>query len=169
MQRQELLIVKRHHADRIVWEAHQGVFTGVKRALRVGGRDYALSAAYEVAASVIEVDAGRTLVALDAEYANVRRRGIQQSVGGSVLGAAASGSAIVIGVPALIAAAPFVVVTAAAIAATRAYQMRILTRAQLALEQLLDRLERGELGRRGGERLLDAIVAAATSLPPRRP
>jgi len=39
----------------------------------------------------------------------------------------------------------------------------VLTRAQLALDQLLDRLERGELTKRPRESLLGAIVAAATS------
>jgi hypothetical protein len=43
-------------------------------------------------------------------------------------------------------------------------QMRLLTRAQLSLEQLLDRLERGEVSRT--PTLLSAIAAAA--LPPRR-
>jgi hypothetical protein len=44
----------------------------------------------------------------------------------------------------------------------------VVARAQLALEQLLDRLERGEPGRRGPESLLGAIVAAASAIPPRR-
>src|SRR5215831_19294508 len=34
MQRQELLIVKRHHSDRIVWEPTHDFFSGIKRALR---------------------------------------------------------------------------------------------------------------------------------------
>jgi hypothetical protein len=165
MQRQELLVVKRHHADRIVWEAHRGVITGVKRALRVGGRDYALSEAYDVSATVIDVDDGRTHVVLDADFQNMRRRSLKQSIGSGVLGAAATGSALVIGVTVALAAAPVVVATAAGIAASRAYQKRIVSRAQLALEQLLDRLERGEL-RRPMDSLLGAIVAAA--LPPRR-
>ena len=40
------------------------------------------------------------------------------------------------------------------IAASRMHQTRVLTRAQLALEQLLDRLERGELGRPTADTLL---------------
>jgi hypothetical protein len=167
MQRQELLVVKRHHADRIVWEAHRGVIAGVKRALRVGGRDYAIAEAYDVSATVIDVEDGRTHVALDADFRNLRRRSLKQSVGSGVLGAAATGSALVIGITAALAAAPVVVVTAAGIAASRAYQKRIVSRAQLALEQLLDRLERGEL-RRPADTLLGAIVAAANALPPRR-
>jgi hypothetical protein len=172
MQRQELLVVKRYHSERIVWEAHQGVFAGVKRAFRVGGRDYALALAHEVSASVIQVDEGRTHVVLDAAYENVRWRAVQQAAGSSVVGAAVTASAFVMGITAVVAAAPVVLVSVAGMGAARAYHRRIVTRAQLALEQLLDRLERGEIGRRGGDRLLDAIVAAAsaaTSLPPRRP
>lgn len=168
MQRQELLIVKRHHADRIVWEPHQGFVAGMKRALRVGGRDYALSLAHEVSATVIDLDEGRTHVVLDADYQNLRRRSAGQVAGSGVLGAALTGSALIISVPAALAALPVIAVTAAGVAASRAHQRRVVTRAQLALEQLLDRLERGEFGRRGADTLLGAIVAAATALPPRR-
>ena len=55
------------------------------------------------------------------------------------------------------------------VAGARALQSHVITRAQLALEQLLDRLERGELSRRSTDSLLGAIVAAATAVPPRRP
>jgi len=68
------------------------------------------------------------------------------------------------GVTAAVAAAPVVVLAAAGFAGARAYQRRVLTRAQLALDQLLDRLERGELTKRPRESLLGAIVAAATSI-----
>jgi hypothetical protein len=66
MQRQELLIVKRHHADRIVWEPRRDFVVGVKRALRVGGRDYALSRAFEVSATVIAVDDTHLHLGLDS-------------------------------------------------------------------------------------------------------
>src|SRR3954454_9651648 len=67
MQRQELLVVKRHHADRIVWEPTHDFVSGVKRALRVGGRDYALSHAFEVSGTVVPVDDARVHVGLDAD------------------------------------------------------------------------------------------------------
>jgi hypothetical protein len=168
MQRQELLVVKRHHADRIVWEAHRGVVAGIKRALRVGGRDYALAEAHEVSATVIDLEEGRTHVVLDADLHNLRGRSFKQVAGSGVVGAALTGAALIISVPAALAAAPVVAVTAVGFAASRAYQRRIAGRAQLALEQLLDRLERGELNRRTVDTLLGAIVAAASSLPPRR-
>lgn len=169
MQRQELLIVKRHHADRIVWEPRQDFLVGIKRALKVGGRDYALSQAFEASATVVQIDDGRVQVGLDADFQSSRRRSTNQVVGTTLFGAAATASLFVIGAMAAVAVAPVVILPAIGLAGARALQGRVVTRAQLSLEQLLDRLERGEIGRRGSESLLGAIVAAATALPPRRP
>lgn len=168
MQRQELLIVKRHHADRIVWESRRDFVVGVKRALRVGGRDYALSRAFEVSATVMAVDENRVHVGLDADFRTHRSQSARQAVGTSFAGAAATAALVMMGVATVVAAAPLVIVPAIGFAGARALQSRIVTRAQLSLEQLLDKLERGEFGRRGTDSLLGAIVAAATSLPPRR-
>jgi hypothetical protein len=168
MQRQELLIVKRHHADRIVWEPRRDFVVGVKRALRVGGRDYALSRAFEVSATVIAVDDSRVHVGLDADFISQRAQSARQSVGSTFAGAAVTASLFMMGVTAVVAAAPLVIIPAIGFAGVRALQGRIVTRAQLSLEQLLDKLERGEFGRRSTDSLLGAIVAAATALPPRR-
>ena len=168
MQRQELLIVKRHHADRIVWEPRRDFLVGIKRALKVGGRDYALSQAFEVSATALPIDDAQVHVALDADFRTHRTRSAQQAVGTTLIGGAATASLIAMGVMAVVAAAPVLILPVLGIGGARALQGRIVTRAQLALEQLLDRLERGEFARRGPESLLGAIVAAATSLPPRR-
>jgi hypothetical protein len=168
MQRTELLIVKRHHTDRIVWEPRHDFLVGIKRALRVGGRDYALSQSFEASATVVQVDDARVHVGLDADFRTSRRRSVEQMVGTTVVGAAATGALLVMGVVAAVAVAPVVVIPAAGIAGARALQSRVVTRAQLALEQLLDRLERGELGRRDSDSLLGAIVAAATAGTQRR-
>jgi hypothetical protein len=169
MQRQELLIVKRHHADRIVWEPRRDFLVGIKRAFKAGGRDYALSRAFEVSATVMAIDENRVHVGLDGDFRNVLSVATGQSVGGGLVGAATAGALTLMGVAAVIAIAPVIVLTGAGVAAGRALQHRVVTRAQLALEQLLDRLERGELARRGGaDAILGAIVAAATSIPPRR-
>ena len=69
----------------------------------------------------------------------------------------------------LVALAPAVIAPVAGVTGARMMHNHVVTRAQLALEQLLDRLERGEFSKRGADRLLDAIVAAATSIPSRRP
>ncbi|MGH7616044.1 MAG: hypothetical protein ACREPM_02325 [Gemmatimonadaceae bacterium] len=169
MQRTELLIVKRHHTDRIVWEPRHDFLVGIKRALRVGGRDYTLSQAFEASATVVQVDDARVHVGLDADFRTSRRRSAESVIGSTAVGAAATGALFLMGVMAAVAVAPVVVLPLAGIAGARALQSRVVDRAQLALEQLLDRLERGELGRRGPDSLLGAIVAAATSaVPPRR-
>jgi hypothetical protein len=162
MQRQELLIVKRHHANRIVWEARQDFLVSIKRALKVGGRDYALSQAFEASATVVQVDDARVHVGLDADFQTARRQSTRSAIGSTVVGAGIAGSLLVMGVMAPVAIAPFVVSPVIGIFGARALQTRVVTRAQLALEQLLDRLERGEIGRRGTD-LLSAIVAAATA------
>jgi hypothetical protein len=165
MQRQELLIVKRHHADRIVWEPSRELFVGLKRAIRAGGRDYALSRAFEVAATVVQVDDARVHVALDGDFRTRRARAAQGALGSAGFGAAVGGSLLFMSVPLIGAAAPVVVIGASGFFAARGLQGRVVTRAQLALEQLLDKLERGEI-RRTNDSLLGALVAAA--IPPRR-
>src|SRR4029079_6761667 len=169
MQRQELLIVKRHHAERIVWEPRQDFLVGVKRALRVGGRDYILSRAFEVSATAIGVDDQRVHVALEADFRTQRRSAVAQTGAGVVFGAAIAGSLLVIGAVPIVAFAPALIAPALGVTGARVMHNHVVTRDQLALEQLLDRLERGEFSKRGAESLLGAIVAAATTIPSRRP
>jgi hypothetical protein len=166
MQRQELLQVKRHFADRIVWEPRGDLFGNLKRVLNVGGRGYPLTRAREVAATVIPVDEKRVLVSLDADLSARRGRLAGELAGATVVGAGATGVLVIMGIAGAVAAAPAVIAPAAAYYGFRGMQMRLLNRAQLSLEQLLDRLERGEFGR--APSLLSAIAAAA-ALPPRRP
>lgn len=169
MQRQELLIVKRHLADRYVWEPRRDFLVGLKRTFKVGGRDYALSRAFEVSATAVPVDENRVHVGLDADFRSQRSHSTQQAVGTSLFGAVTTASLLIMGVTVAVAAAPVIIIPAIGIAGARALQGRIITRAQLALEQLLDRLERGEFTRRGGvDSILGAIVAAATAVPPRK-
>ena len=168
MQRQELLIVKRYHGDRIVWEPSRHFMVGVKRALRTGGRDYALSQAFEVSATVLPIDDKQSHVALDADFRTQRTRSARRVVAGTVFGGIATVSLLALGVMTVVAAAPVAIIPALGIAGARALHGQVVTRAQLSFEQLLDRLERDELGRRSPDSLLGAIVAAATSLPPRR-
>lgn len=168
MQRQELLIVKRHHADRIVWEPRRDFLVGLKRALKLGGRDYALSQAFEASATVVQIDDARVQVGLDADFRTSMSQSTKQVVGTTLFGAAVAVSLAVIAVPIALAVAPAVILPAVGVAGARALQGRVVSRAQLSLEQLLDQLERGEIGRRGADSLLGAIVAAAIA-PPRRP
>jgi hypothetical protein len=165
MQMNELLQVKRHFADRIVWEPRGDLLGNIKRMLNVGGRGYPLTRAHEVSATVVPVDDQRVLVSLDADFSTRRGRFGGELAGATVIGAGATGVLVIMGIAGVIAAAPAVIVPAAAYYGFRGIQMRLLTRAQLSLEQLLDRLERGEVSRTPPT-LLGVIAAAA--LPPRR-
>jgi hypothetical protein len=159
MQREESLRVKRHFPDRIVWEARQGFFDALRRGLNVGGRGYILSRAHEVSATVVPVDGERVLVRLDADFGSHRSAVAGQGATLVGLGALSSGAAVLLGVIVPVAIVPAVAGGAIGYYQARSRHARTLTRAQLALEQVLDRLERGELPRPS---LLGAIAAAAT-------
>ncbi|MFN2567269.1 MAG: hypothetical protein ABR499_19915 [Gemmatimonadaceae bacterium] len=162
MQREECLRVKRHFPDRIVWEARQGLFDTLRRGLNVGGRGYVLSRAHEVSATVVPVDGERALVRLDADLGSHRSAVAGQGATLIGFGAVSSGVAVVLGVLVPVAVVPAVAAGVIGYYQARSRHSRMLARAQLALEQVLDRLERGELPRPS---LLGAIAAAATTLP----
>ena len=164
MQRQECLQVKRQFADRIVWEARRDLVGTIRRALNVGGRGYALARAYEVAATAVALDSTRTMVRIDADLTPFRSSLARQSAGATVLGVAAGGAMIALHFAIAAAAAPVVLVGAGAFYAARGLNARTATAAQLALEQLLDRLERGEIVKPQPS-ILSVLAAAASSMP----
>ncbi|MFL5614708.1 MAG: hypothetical protein ACJ796_13690 [Gemmatimonadaceae bacterium] len=164
MQRQECLQVKRQFADRIVWEARRDLVGTVRRAFNVGGRGYALSRAYEVAATAVAVDGSRTLVRIDADLAHFRSSLARQSAGATALGVAAVPALVALHFAVAVAVAPAFLVSAGALWVARGINARTATAAQLALEQLLDRLERGEITKPQAS-LLSVLAAAASSLP----
>lgn len=146
MQRQEALVVQRYYAtERVVWEARRGLAGLVRRT--VSGRGFALSRASDVAATAIALDENSVLVRLDARLGGYRALMAQQSIALTGAGVVAGGVLGVLSFPLLAAAAPAALLAAGGFAAARASQRRTVTRAQLALEQVLDRLERGEAGR----------------------
>ena len=164
MQRQECLQVKRQFSDRIVWEARRDLIGTVRRALNVGGRGYALSRAHEVAATAVAVDGSRTLVRIDADLAPFRTSLARQGAGATAIGVASIPALIALHFAAAIAIAPAVLVGAGAFYIARGINARTATAAQLALEQLLDRLERGEITK-AQPSLISVLAAAASSIP----
>lgn len=147
MQHEECLQVKRLFPDRMTWEARQGFFTDIKRFLNVGGRGYHLSRAHEVAATVVPVDSERVLVGLEASMANIRTQRI--ALGGAATGggALATGTLLALGIMTGVAVVPVAVGVAGGLILARSHTPMV-SRAQLALEQVLDRLERGDMPRR---------------------
>jgi hypothetical protein len=164
MQRQECLQVKRQFADRIVWEARRDLLGTVRRALNVGGRGYALARAHEVAATVVAVDASRTLVRIDADLASFRSSLARQSAGVTVVGVAAGSVLAALHFAIAVAVAPPAVIGVGAFYLARVITAPTATSAQLALEQLLDGLERGDVTKPQPS-ILSALAAAAAAIP----
>jgi len=167
MQRQECLQVKRQFPDRVVWEARRDLVGTIRRAFNVGGRGYALTRAHEVAATAVPVDESRTLVRIDADLVPFRSTLARQSAGATVLGFAAGGVLAALNFAIGVAVAPAVLVGVGAFYLARGVNGRTATAAQLALEQLLDGLERGEITK-AQPSLLSALAAAAASSLPRK-
>lgn len=159
MQRQECLKIKRRVAGRIVWEPRNDLVGNIQRGFKLGGGEYALSKAAEVSATATAIDANRTLVALDAGLASHRSKYATASTVVGGLGAGASVVGAVLGVFLPVAVIPAIIAAPAMIAISRSVQAKAVDRGQLALEQLLDHLERGDHRKPGG--LLAAIAATA--------
>jgi hypothetical protein len=164
MQKEECLRVQRRFADRITWEPQRGLFGKVRRTVSLSGRGYYLMDASQVSATVMPVDGSRVVVRLDADIHASRARRV--GMGGilTAVGAAASGvvglGLIVVHLPLILAAGaavlPFAGGSLAGYRVARTHR-GVLGSVQLALEQVLDRLEHGDFERSGG--LLDAIVS----------
>ena len=171
MLRDECLQVQRRFSDRITWEPQRGLFGKLRRTVNVSGRGYYLMDAGQVSATVLPVDGSRVVVRLDADIHASRARRV--GIGGflATMGAAASGilglGLVIAHIPLFIAAGaavlPFAGGTVAAYKLARTHRS-VLSSVQLALEQVLDRLEHGEFERPGG--LLGAI-SPRTRLPRR--
>jgi len=166
MLREECLQVQRRFAERITWEPQRGLFGKLRRTVNVSGRGFYLMDASQVSATVLPVDSSRVVVRLDADIHASRARRV--GIGGFVaaVGAVASGvvglGLAVVHLPLLIAAGsavlPFAGGTFAAYRVARTHRT-VLSSVQLALEQILDRLEHGEFDRPPG--LLGAISSRA--------
>jgi hypothetical protein len=154
MQRQELLRVRRRIGERLTWEARRDFAGTVQASFNLGGRPYALTPAAEVGATVVAVDTGRVLVRLNADFApsrvrNVRWAGVTAGIGvtsgASVVAVASmSGEPGALVIAAVVGSIWTALAGLGATAIARA-QRRKVARGQLALEQILDRLEHGEM------------------------
>jgi hypothetical protein len=162
MQRDECLQVQRRFSDRITWEPQRGLFGKIKRTVNVSGRGYYLVDAGQVSATVLPVDNTRVVVRLDADIHASRSRRV--GMGGVLAGVGAVASGL-LGLGLVVAHLPLIIAAGAAVlpfagGSLAAYRLArthrsVLASVQLALEQILDRLEHGELDRSGG--LLGAI------------
>jgi len=156
MQREECLQVQRRFSDRITWEPQRGLFGKLRRTVNLSGHAYYLVDARQVSATVLPVDSTRAVVRLDADIHQSRARrvgfgGLLVGVGG-VFGGLVGLGLVIAHLPILIAAGaamlPLAGGTAGAYKVARSHR-GVLSGVQLALEQVLDRLEHGEFSRPG--------------------
>ena len=145
LEREELLQVKRRFPDVTTWEPKAGAFASLQRALGAGGKRFMLARAGEIAASVTPLETGFCHVRLVADVRPERRRRI--AAAGGLLAAGlvlAMTLGPLLGVLTVWAYLPAAVMPFAAVAQGRRH-IRENERMQIALEQVLDRLERGDL------------------------
>ncbi len=148
MTESEAMAVKRRLPDATIWERQKGFFAEMKRGFGVGGRSYELAKAKDVTVAVTQLEPGFCHVEMTADLLPSRN--------GSATGAAASGGILgLLGIGMLavtgplplllsIASVPLVAAVMAPVLTVKAYRTR-WARVQLALEQVLDRLEHGEI------------------------
>jgi hypothetical protein len=169
------MLAKRRFGNRRTWEQRGGVFAELDRSLRGNQAAATLARATEVAVTVSPIGDGRTAVRLDADITQLRasRRsaGIALSVTGMIMGTIP----VVLGaVLAPLAMLPLFLAAGAVPVLGMGFggwstvkgHRKQAERAQLALEQLLDRLEHTQLSRAalsGGASplLTDTISAVA--------
>ncbi len=140
----ELLQVKRRYPDSTSWERKEGAFASLKRSFGSGGRKYVLAGAAEIFTKVTDAGESRSHVQLVADLTNKRTGYV---IGSSVLvgsGASVTGILLVLGVMAPIAVIPAAVCVPIAARVARS-NLKEIEKFQVALEQILDRLEHGEI------------------------
>lgn len=148
LEEQELLQVKRRFPDQTTWEPKAGAFASIQRAL-AGGRRYALARAGEMTTQVIQLDPGFCHVRVEADVRGQRRARVGGAAAMLALGWGATALFhFLIGSPtnaAMVAAwLPATAMTIGGLALARTHRGEN-GRIQLGLEQILDRLERGEI------------------------
>ncbi|UCF39936.1 MAG: hypothetical protein JSW43_09345 [Gemmatimonadota bacterium] len=144
MTESELLAVKRRYPEQTSWEAKQDVLSSIKREFKLGGRSYQLSRAKEIVGQVVQLDQGRAHVRLVADLTNTRRAHLGSAATLAGAGAIASLIGVVMGVMLPVALAPLGLGLLTGLAVARRRRGTI-ERVQVNLEQVLDRLEHGEI------------------------
>jgi hypothetical protein len=140
--------VKRRFPDRLMWEPKGGFLDGVRMTLGVRAEGGDLVLAEEVSALVVAVDGARTHVRLDASIAGRRRNAARASA------VVAGGSAFAAWALAALSVSPVVTLTLAGSVAAlgllvpKRNYAGTAERVELALFQVLDRLEYGPAKRK---------------------
>lgn len=147
MLEEELLQPKRRYPDRTIWEPKAGAFASIQRALS-GSRKHALGRLEEVTSQVVPLESGFCLVRFEANVKQQRSARVGGGIGMAVAGAGISVTLALIGLPIPFADVIMLVPGAAAAAGGAAVARSHVgpnERVATAFEQVLDRLERGEI------------------------
>ena len=160
----ELLAVRRRFPDRTSWEPRRDMMASLKRGLEVGGRRYRLARAREIVGQVARLDDTTCHVRLLADLSNTRRSHIGGAATLAGSGAIATTVGLTLGVMLPVAVLPVGIglIAGAALARRRLGQVEQM---QVSLEQVLDRLEHGEVRPDGSSgRGLGAVERIAREL-----
>ncbi len=146
MTEEEAMTPLRRLPDRTVWERQKGLFAEMKRGFALDGRAYHLARAQDVSVQIAALEDGYCHAELAADVGNLR----EQAVAGSatLLAGGALGAVLLALIPGLfpIAFVPLLAGAGLALLPGRVHRRKV-ERMQVALEQVLDRLERGEIRR----------------------
>jgi hypothetical protein len=159
---EELLQPRRQFADRTTWEAKPGAFASIQRALS-GRRRYSLASAAQISSQVVQLEPGFCLVRLEADVSQQRRNRISGGLVMATIGWAMTGAATLIAPPLalaqIVAMVPGLGLTLGGAAVARTHRAAN-ERVQIGLEQVLDRLERGEIRGSSGQTSLPFVRIA---------
>ena len=144
MTAEELLTVKRRYPQGRSWEARKDFLAALKRSLGVGGRRYALARVKEILGRVEQLENQWCHVTLIADLSNTRTERVAGGAAFLTSGATLTAIAVVLGVAAAVAVLPAVAGVAGGLAIARSHRSQV-ERVQVAMEQVLDGLERDEI------------------------
>lgn len=144
MVEKEILTVKRRFHDQTSWEPRRDWVASVRRGFGYGGRSYALSRTREVVGHVQALEPGWCHVTLAADLTNSRNEYLGGATALAGVGGTAAVIAGVIGVALPLAVLPAVAGVAVGLVTARSRRSAV-ERVQVALEQVLDKLEHGEI------------------------
>ncbi len=144
MRTEEGLATMRRSQGHLRWERQRGFVAEMRRSLAVGGRPYVLARTDDVIADVTGLEEGYSYVRLVATVRGARSQRVAGAVTLVSLGLAGAAAVVLLGFFPLVAALPVATGFGLSVPVLRQHQ-RIASRAQIALEQVLDRLEAGEI------------------------
>jgi hypothetical protein len=141
---EEAMTPKRRLPDRTVWERQKGLLAEMKRGLSLEGRSYHLARAVDVSVQLTALEDGYCHAEMAADITNLRESALAGAA--TLLSAGVVGAVVLVVVPGLapLAVLPLLGGVCFAALVARAHAGKA-SRMQVALEQVLDRLEHGEI------------------------